>query len=103
MGKIVVRNKKYWKKKPGTYIGRPTILGNPFAIGKDGSRDEVCEKYDGYAVKQMQNSASFAARIRSLAEQAKNSDLNLLCWCAPERCHGHTIKKLIEAELAKEI
>ena len=29
----------------GEYIGRPSPLGNPFAIGRDGTRDEVIAKY----------------------------------------------------------
>ena len=31
--------------KPDVYIGRPMKWGNPFHIGKDGNRFEVCEKY----------------------------------------------------------
>ena len=27
------------------YIGRPSVWGNPFVIGKDGTRAEVVEKY----------------------------------------------------------
>lgn len=30
------------------YIGRPSKWGNPFAIGKDGTREEVVEKYRIY-------------------------------------------------------
>jgi hypothetical protein len=29
-----------------TYIGRPSMWGNPFVIGKDGTRAEVVEKYE---------------------------------------------------------
>jgi len=28
------------------YIGRGSIYGNPFVIGKDGNRYEVCDKYE---------------------------------------------------------
>ena len=27
------------------YVGRPSKWGNPFVIGRDGSRDEVIAKY----------------------------------------------------------
>ena len=30
------------------YIGRPSKWGNPFSIGKDGTRKEVIEKYEKY-------------------------------------------------------
>jgi len=37
-------------KEPYTvYIGRPSIFGNPFQIGKDGTREEVIGKYATYA------------------------------------------------------
>ena len=34
-------------KKDGydIYIGRPSKWGNPFSIGKDGTREEVIQKY----------------------------------------------------------
>ena len=30
------------------YCGRPSPLGNPFIIGRDGTRDEVCDKYEAW-------------------------------------------------------
>ena len=31
---------------PGqAYVGRPGVLGNPFVVGRDGSREEVIGKY----------------------------------------------------------
>jgi hypothetical protein len=31
---------------PGqAYVGRPSALGNPFVVGRDGSREEVIAKY----------------------------------------------------------
>jgi Domain of unknown function (DUF4326) len=41
---IRIENKKYYSGD-GVYIGRPSILGNPFKIGKDGTREEVGQKY----------------------------------------------------------
>jgi len=29
----------------GVYIGRPSLLGNPFQIGRDGTREDVIAKY----------------------------------------------------------
>ena len=42
-----VLNKKHWRGSVANavYIGRPSIWGNPFVIGKDGTRGEVVEKY----------------------------------------------------------
>ena len=33
------------------YIGRPSRWGNPFVIGKDGTREEVVEKYRNWILK----------------------------------------------------
>ena len=40
---IRVLNKKHLRGPAGNavYVGRPSIWGNPFVIGKDGSRAEV--------------------------------------------------------------
>ena len=44
---ITIVNKKTFKGN-GIYIGRPSVLGNPFKIGADGNRHEVIEKYRKY-------------------------------------------------------
>lgn len=62
----------------------------------------MCKKYEQHAAFQMQHNKAFAWRIRQLAQKSRVESLNLICWCAPQRCHGDTIKRLIEAELAKE-
>lgn len=61
-----------------TYIGRGSRWGNPFKIGPDGTRDEVIAKY----VKWYKTSGldAYLGEIRGR---------NLVCWCAPQRCHGN--------------
>jgi hypothetical protein len=44
----IVLNARIVGKAPArgrVYIGRPSKWGNPFVIGRDGSREEVIEKY----------------------------------------------------------
>lgn len=65
-------------------IDRTTIWGNPFHIGVDGDRDEVCDKHAAWIVKQ----PALMARIGDLRGR------NLMCWCAPKRCHGLTLRRL---------
>jgi hypothetical protein len=71
-----------------TYIGRPSKWGNPFVIGRDGSREEVIAKYEEYARNRF--------TIEDLAELAGK---DLLCWCAPLPCHGDVLIKLIKEEV----
>ena len=73
------------KEKHTLYIGRPTVWGNPFVIGKDGNREEVIQKYETYA----RNNKALMHNISLLHE-----DLILGCWCAPLACHGDIIIKL---------
>ncbi len=73
-----VLNKKSDKAGPSAiYIGRPGPWGNPFSIGKDGTRDEVIEKYRQWLLKSTLMDDLHLLRGR-----------DLVCWCAPLRCHG---------------
>ena len=42
---VVVNKKTHKKTEDDLYIGRPSKWGNPFVIGRDGTRDEVILKY----------------------------------------------------------
>jgi len=66
------------------YIGRPSVWGNPFVIGKNGSRDEVIAKYEAWITQQPR----LMARIDELRGK------HLICWCAPSRCHGDVLLRL---------
>ena len=62
-------------------IDRGTRYGNPFILGEDGDRDEVCDAYETHY---LQHKPSITDRIDA-------GDLNgkvLVCHCYPERCHG---------------
>lgn len=67
------------------YIGRPSIWGNPYAIGKDGTREEVIELYRKYINDNPE-----------LQEQAKNllKGKILGCWCSPYACHGDILAEI---------
>jgi len=53
-------------------------------IGRDGSRDEVIAKYRARIVRQ----PVLMAALHELRGQ------NLVCWCAPERCHAEVLIEL---------
>lgn len=66
------------------YIGRPSKWGNPFVIGRDGSREDVIAKYREYV---LGNKALMAA-----LHELRGKDL--VCWCAPCACHGDVLLEL---------
>jgi hypothetical protein len=74
------------KKEPFTiYIGRPSVFGNPFVIGRDGTREDVISKYEIYA----RQSKEIMSEIERLPE-----DAILACWCSPKPCHGDILVKI---------
>lgn len=91
--------------QPYIYCGRGTALGNPYVLGKDGNRDEVCDKYES-AFKKMTEQAHyaspFAIQLAKIEAEARKGDVRLGCYCAPQRCHCETIKHYIETKLLGE-
>lgn len=75
------------KKSPyDIYIGRPSIFGNPYEIGKDGTRKEVISKYRKYVL----DNPSLLEEIYKLKGKI------LGCWCYPLPCHGQVILEIID-------
>ena len=66
-------------------IDRKSIFGNPFKIGKDGTREEVINKYYEYILK----------REDLLQEVKKLRNKILGCWCYPKYCHGDILIRII--------
>ncbi len=66
------------------YIGRPSVWGNPFEIGKDGSREEVVAKYREWILTQPE--------LLELLPLLRGKVLG--CWCAPKACHGDVLMEL---------
>ena len=87
-----MRNVVHCKRKPyDVYIGRPSKWGNPFQIGRDGTRKEVIEKYREY----LANSPELMASLSELKGKI------LGCWCKPNACHGDVLVEM--AEKATEV
>lgn len=78
-----VHNK--YKEKYDVYIGRPTIFGNPYEIGKDGNREDVIKKYREYFTERIQTDVNFLKAILTLRGN------RLGCFCKPHSCHGDVI------------
>lgn len=98
---ISIANKRNFKG-PGVYIGRPSVLGNPFAIGRDGSREEVIRKYQEWLREEWKKEGAVHKELLKLAHEYKSrGSLTLVCWCAPLPCHGDFIKHAIETLVAK--
>jgi hypothetical protein len=75
--------------KYDVYIGRPSIWGNPFQIGKDGTREEVLEKYRTWL-------KSKPDLLRMIKRELRGKVLG--CWCKPKACHGDVLAALANSE-----
>lgn len=73
------------KRSPyDVYIGRPGPWGNPYVIGRDGTREEVITQYEAY----LRGNQGLRARLPELRGKV------LGCWCAPQPCHGDVLARL---------
>jgi hypothetical protein len=66
-------------------IARPSKWGNPFQIGRDGSREQVIKMYEIH----LRRRPDLLAVLPELAGK------RLGCHCKPEACHGDVLVKLL--------
>jgi hypothetical protein len=70
---------------------RSSVFGNPFHIGRHGSRDDVIRLHRAYFYKRVARDADFKALVLSLREQGSDGVVRLGCHCKPLDCHVDTI------------
>jgi hypothetical protein len=76
-------------KRAGLYVAayRPYYWGNPFVIGKDGTRDEVIAMYEA----RLRKSPKMMKRLPELKGKV------LGCFCVPLlRCHAEVLARLAD-------
>ena len=82
------------------YIGRAnnklnlkcSVLANPYILDKDGTREEVIEKYRLWLNKQVNERNKIYDYLVNLAQIHKSPDeFELVCDCSPKPCHGDII------------
>lgn len=71
------------------YIGRGSIWGNPFIIGKDGDREDVVRKFSEYAKYKCQSGEWSRSSLLSLKGKV------LGCFCKPLACHGDVLASIV--------
>ena len=72
------------------FIGRGSIWGNPYKIGRDGTRDECIAKYRVHIVKKLLIEEGLVDELMKLDGKT------LGCYCKPEACHGDVLVEIIE-------
>lgn len=79
---------RWWDDPDYVSIMRPGPYGNPFVIGRDGTRDECVDKYEKWI---------WAPEQLELLMQIRQelSGKKLVCCCRPRRCHGDVILAIL--------
>ena len=103
----VVNKYKHTPTESDVYIGRGSVLGNPFTSrsGKTkakfvcDSREEAIESFRSYLMDNIKK-PEIRNELNRIYRMAKDGNVNLVCFCKPKACHGDVIKELIESKLA---
>lgn len=93
---------RVWNKRAGdvpreaVYVGRPSKFGNPFshlpstlAQFKVATRDEAVEAFERWLMGRPEMVAAVKRELRGR---------DLVCWCAPARCHAEVLLKIANKE-----
>lgn len=86
---------KVWKKgdkdipKGAVYVGRPSKFGNPFVMQSELHRDEVCDRFANWF---------FANEELVQAAKRELKGKDLVCFCAPKRCHADLLMQIANQE-----
>ena len=76
------------KKEPyDVLIDRTTKWGNTFRLGRDGTREEVIEKFREKAWGDLEFIAMVVSEL---------TGKTLACWCKPLPCHGDVYVEICE-------
>ncbi len=68
-------------------VDRATPWGNPFVVGRHGTRAQVIARYRRHLWQRIR-----AGEI-DLAKLAALDGLDLACWCHPKPCHGTVLAR----------
>lgn len=105
----VVNKYKHTPTENDVYIGRGSILGNPYTSIKSkqtkavcvcDSREESINSFDIYIQEQLANkNLEICNEFNRIWKMAKGNGVNLVCFCKPKDCHGDIIKRIIDEKL----
>lgn len=79
------RDKANPPPRDAVLVDRRTKWGNPFVMRDESQRDAVCRRFE----KHIQDHPELIPAIRA---ELRGKDL--VCWCAPKRCHAETLMRI---------
>lgn len=100
----IVNKLKHIETEYDFYIGRPSVLSNPYSHNKNSkyakyfvnTRKEAINEYELYFNDKIKTNTKFSIEIDKMLEiYNKYGKLNLVCFCYPKSCHGDILKKYL--------
>lgn len=85
----VLNYRRVGKPIGARYVGRPTKFGNPFTVGRDGTRADVIAKFEAHILAQPD-------LVQQIRNELRGKDL--VCWCAPSPCHADVLLRIANSD-----
>ena len=83
---VYIGNKRMTFINKKRYPKEDSIWANPFKTGRDGTREQVLEKYRDYIIKKVERNELDLNQLQGKV---------LGCWCKPNKCHGDILNELL--------
>ena len=80
------------KEPYDVYIGRPSPFGNPFVVGKHGSREHCIKEYRAFFYNRLVDTPGYKGKVLALRGKV------LGCYCKPLACHGDIIVEYLDGK-----
>ena len=87
MSKVLNKYKDIWDSHTCVDIMRGSRWGNPFILHIDGTREEIVQLFEEYAIWRLSIQPEW---LDSLVGK------NVVCCCTPQKCHGDVLVKILE-------
>lgn len=79
------------------YVGRPSVLGNPFTVKTETERSVRIAQYRKWLWEQIQLDTDVLYELIAIARQlVQGQKVRLICWCAPNPCHADVIMSAVK-------
>lgn len=107
---ITVVNKYKDREGGGIFIGRPSILGNPFShlenvsgnVTKVESREKAVSRYADWLDEKINSKdPEVCKELNRLLTAALRGPIKLVCYCAPKPCHGDIIRERLLQKITR--
>jgi hypothetical protein len=89
-------------------VSRPGKLGNPFIVGKHGTRAECVDMHQkllaGYLCLSVDEECIDAQRAHHAfvnENRERYRGMNVACWCRGKPCHGDTLLEVFNRKVRK--